>query len=222
MAIVTVDFDGTLYRGNSMKTMIQVGKATFTPRQWIGVVTGLGKAVAIGAVKGKDRFRHEFFRSFARAFKGKSTHELDEFFQILVDHGKEDVHHSLIHTVRQHEAKGDTVIILSGALQPFLRAFVKEWEINAHVLSTELLFSSSGDCTGELGDIINGDLKVKALLQWIEEQNLQITEDEHEIWAYADSASDIPLLQYVTHPIVVNPREDMMKIAEENQWSIFA
>ncbi|WP_064094083.1 HAD-IB family hydrolase [Rossellomorea aquimaris] len=221
MAIVTVDFDGTLYQGNSFKIMLQIGKKRFTKKQWAIVAGGLVKAAAIGSVRGKNRFRHEFFKSFAKAFKGKTDKDLEEFFQELVDFGREDIHQTLVHKIREHQKDGDTVILLSGALQPFLKIFTKDLKLDVHVLSTELLFNEKGHCTGELGPIINGNVKVEKLLQWIEEQQ-HLTHHSKEIWAYADSESDIPLLKYVTHPIVVNPREDMVKIAEQNEWSIFA
>ncbi|WP_335873057.1 HAD family hydrolase [Bacillus sp. 2205SS5-2] len=222
MAIVTVDFDGTLYQGNSFKTMFQIGKKRFKTKQWTVVAGGLVKASALGVVKGKNTFRHEFFKAFAKTFKGKTNAELEDFFQELVNFGRDDIHHNLVRKIREHQKNGDTVILLSGALQPFLKAFTKDLKLDAHVISTELLFTKNGHCKGELGQIINGEVKVEKLTKWIKEQQYVSEETTEEIWAYADSESDIPLLNHVTHPIVVNPKEDMMKIAEQNKWSIFA
>ncbi|WP_223702379.1 HAD family hydrolase [Sutcliffiella deserti] len=221
MAIVTVDFDGTLYQGNSFKAMFQIGKERFTTKQWATVAAGLVKASAGGLLKGKNKFRHDFFRAFAKTFKGKTTEELDLFFQELVNFGKAEVHQNLVLKIREHQDKGDTVIVLSGALQPFLKAFIKDLQLDVHVLSTELLFNREGLCTGEIGQIVNGDIKVKKLQEWMLQQHISVNSTK-EIWAYADSASDIPLLHYVSNPILVNPKEDMVKIAEQNQWSIFA
>ncbi|QOR67953.1 HAD-IB family hydrolase [Cytobacillus suaedae] len=221
MAIVTVDFDGTLYQGNSFKVMFQVGKKQFTMKQWSILFSGLVKAGAVGLANGKNAFRHQFFKAFAKTFKGKTTSELEAFFQELVDVGKADVHQSLVLQIQKHQQNGDTVILLSGALQPFLKAFAKELQLDVHIISTELLFDQKNLCTGEIGQIINGDEKVNKLQAWLEEKSL-ITQPSKEIWAYADSESDIPLLHYVTHPVVVNPKDDMKKIAQQNKWTIFA
>ncbi|RSK26124.1 HAD-IB family hydrolase [Bacillus sp. HMF5848] len=221
MAIVTIDFDGTLYQGNSFKAMFHIGQKKFSSKQWVIVAAGLLKALASGAVQGKTKFRHDFFKAFAKTFKGKTTAELNDFFQELVNFSKEDIHESLVQQIRDHQRKGDTVIVLSGALEPFLKAFTKELLLDVHILSTELLFNEKGLCTGEIGRIINGDAKVEKLNEWIEQQHLTEASTK-EIWAYADSESDIPLLNFVTHPIVVNPKEDMIKIAQQNKWAIFA
>lgn len=222
MAIVTVDFDGTLYQGNSFKAMFQVGKERFTTKQWAVVAAGLVKASAGGLLKGKNKFRHDFFRAFAKTFKGQSTEELDLFFQELVEHGKEEVHRNLVLKIQEHQNNGDTVIVLSGALQPFLKAFIKHIQLDVDVLSTELIFDQTGMCTGEIGQIVNGDVKVKKLEEWMGQQQHLTDNPAKEIWAYADSESDIPLLHYVSNPILVNPKEGMVKIAEQNRWSIFA
>ncbi|MDL4843142.1 HAD family hydrolase [Aquibacillus rhizosphaerae] len=220
MAIVTVDFDGTLYQGNSFKVMFEVGKKTFNMKQWGVLLTGLVKAIAISPIKGKSAFKHHFFRGFAKTFKGKTSMELDLFFQELVDIGKQDVHHGLVEKIREHQKNGDTIIVLSGALYPFLKAFTKELQLNVHVISTELLYNHNGLCTGEIGQIVNGDEKVRKVQEWI--KNNIVENPTNDIWAYADSESDIPLLRYVQHPIIVNPDQEMKKIAIKNKWPIFA
>ncbi|MBE4907687.1 haloacid dehalogenase-like hydrolase [Bacillus luteolus] len=221
MAIVTVDFDGTLYQGNSFKVMFQVGKKQFTMKQWSILFSGLVKAGAVGLANGKNAFRHQFFKAFAKTFQGKTTSELDVFFQELVDVGKAEVHQSLVLQIQKHQQNGDTVILLSGALQPFLRAFAKELQLDVHIISTELLFDQRNLCTGEIGQIINGDEKVNKLQEWLEARSM-MDQPSQEIWAYADSESDIPLLNFVTNPVVVNPKDDMKKIAQQNKWTIFA
>ncbi|MUK87968.1 HAD-IB family hydrolase [Ornithinibacillus sp. L9] len=222
MAIITVDFDGTLYQGNSFKVMFQVGKKRFSFKQWYIVSFGLQKAILTGIFKGKNAFRHQFFKAFAKTFKGKTTSEMDEFFQELVDIGKKEVHQDLVKQIKTHQENGDTIILLSGALHPFLVTFAHELQLDAHVLSTELMFDQYGICTGEVGPIINGNEKVKKVQAWLENENTLPDRDGITVWAYADSESDIPLLEYVDNPVVVNPNQDMKKIADQNRWPVFS
>ncbi|MFD2762188.1 HAD family hydrolase [Lentibacillus juripiscarius] len=224
MGVVTVDFDGTLYQGNSFKLMFQTANKEFGLKQWAVVATGIVKAAAIGMLKGKNAFRLEFFKAFAKSFKGKTSSELDDFFQKLVALGKQDAHHDLIHKIREHERQGNKIIVLSGALHPFLKAFTKELALDVHVISTELQFNQKGKCTGKVGPIINGNEKVKKVQEWMkyEKQTGKLTDEEAtEVWAYADSESDIPLFQFVTYPIVVNPDQGMKEIAEKYNWPLF-
>src|SRR5699024_2097476 len=113
-----------------------------------------------GLVKGKEAFKHGFFKAFARSFKGKTKAELDIFFRKLVDMGIEEVNEGLVNYIREHQQKGDTVIVLSGALHPFLEAFIDTVGIDVHIISTKLLFDSSGLCTGEIDQLVNGSVKV--------------------------------------------------------------
>ncbi|WP_226035114.1 HAD family hydrolase [Aquibacillus saliphilus] len=221
MAVVTVDFDGTLYQGNSFKVMFQIGKKRFTMKEWGVLFVGLIKSLGLGLVKGKNAFKHQFFKAFAKTFKGKTSTELDVFFQDLVNIGKKDVHQDLLLQIQKHQENGDTVIMVSGALHPFLEAFTKELQLDVHVISTELLFDQDSLCTGEIGVIINGEEKVTKVQQWVEQEK-SLSDQPMEIWAYADSESDIPLLNYVNYPIVVNPDHEMKVIADRNKWPIFA
>ncbi|WP_416150456.1 HAD family hydrolase [Salipaludibacillus sp. HK11] len=222
MAVVTVDFDGTLYQGNSFKSMFLVAKKEFTIKEWLIVGQGLLKSVVLRMIKGKEAFRHSFFKSFAKSFKGKTDEELKVFFERLVQEGIAEVHHKLVDKVRQHQADGDEIVLLSGALHPFLFAFKKELNLDAHVISTELIFDEEGLCTGEIGTIVNGQEKVRLIVDWLSQNSSSINLDKADsIWAYADSESDLPLLEFVNHPIVVNPGEEMREIAEKNQWPVF-
>ncbi|SDQ20814.1 HAD family hydrolase [Virgibacillus salinus] len=219
MAVVTVDFDGTLFQGNSFKVMFQAAQKDFNIKQWAVVGAGVIKAAVNGILKGKNAFRISFFKAFAKSFKGKSETEMDEFFRKLVDIGREDIHQGLVKKIQEHQEQGDEIIVLSGALHPFLKAFTREVNLQVHIISTELQYDQNGICTGEIGTVINGDEKVNKVRKWINDEN-NIT-GSVEVWAYADSLSDFPLFQFANHPIVVNPDEAMKKLAEKYNWPIF-
>lgn len=222
MAVVTVDFDGTLYQGNSFNVMFQAGQKEFTYKEWTTVYRHLAMALALGVTKGKNAFRHQFFKGFAKTFKGKSETELDLFFEKLVDLGKEDVHYGLVEHVRKHQQKGDHVVILSGALRPFLKAFVKKIGLDVDIIGTELEYYPNGICTGEIGTIVNGDEKVRKVREWMFHKKRQGLLTDDTVWAYADSKSDLPLFEFAHYPVVVNPKSDIEKVAQQKEWPIIA
>jgi hypothetical protein len=39
-------------------------------------------------------------------------------------------------------------------------------------------------------------------------------------YAYTDSYTDMPMLEAVGHPVVVNPEKELRETAEENEWPI--
>ncbi|WP_377946410.1 HAD family hydrolase [Alkalibacillus flavidus] len=220
MAVVTVDFDGTLYQGDSFKVMFQVAKQDYGLKEWSVVGAGLVKSVALGLVKGKEAFKHEFFRSFARSFKGKTQEELADFFDKLARHDLERVHYELVEVVKHHQAQGDEVVVLSGALMPFLKAFTREVGLNdVETIGTQLVFDDQGLCKGQIGRIINGEEKVTQLKAWLDKRGKSA--DDETLYAYADSESDKPLFEFVDYPYVVNPDEKMKEISVQKSWLFF-
>ncbi|HLR67784.1 MAG TPA: HAD family hydrolase, partial [Virgibacillus sp.] len=103
MAVVTVDFDGTLYKGNSFNAMFKLAKKEFTVKEWLVVFAGLIKASVLGLFKGKNEFRKQFFMAFAKSFKGKTEKEMNDFFQKLVNIGKVDINEELVSKIREHQ-----------------------------------------------------------------------------------------------------------------------
>jgi HAD superfamily hydrolase (TIGR01490 family) len=44
--------------------------------------------------------------------------------------------------------------------------------------------------------------------------------DLAESWAYSDSASDLPMLRAVGHPVAVNPDAELARVAREEGWDV--
>jgi HAD superfamily hydrolase (TIGR01490 family) len=44
--------------------------------------------------------------------------------------------------------------------------------------------------------------------------------DPKDCWAYGDSPSDIDMLEFVGHPVAVNPRGELRRVAEARGWTI--
>lgn len=219
LQLVTVDFDGTLFQGDSFKLMFKAGKKEFGIAEWSTVITGSLYSIILGIFKGKNALRIHFFKTFAKTFKGKTEAELTSFFQHLIKEGEADINQDLVAKIREHQANGNHVMLLSGALLPFLKALTSKMELDVTIVGSELQYNAKGICTGEIGIMINGDEKVHAVKNWFAE-NERSAEDT-KVWAYADSESDIPLLHFVDYPIIVNPKENMKAVAKENNWPIF-
>ncbi len=62
------------------------------------------------------------------------------------------------------------------------------------------------------------DGKVKRLSEWLQKNNYSL-EGSH---FYSDSINDLALLLKVTHPIAVDPDEQLKKYAEEHDWPIIS
>lgn len=217
MSIVTVDFDGTLYQHNSVMAMLKAGRKAFTLKQRVLIFMNFLNGSVNRTRGNKMDFRVVLLKSFFYQMKGKNMDEMHTFFESIANTGRQSINYDLVSRITKHLENGDRVIILSGALQPFLEEFIRQLDMRADAIGTSLLYDERRICTGEIGRINHGVDKVNRLKRWIKENDAS----GESIWAYADSESDIPLLEFADKAVVVQPSNAMKKIAESKGWEIF-
>ena len=52
------------------------------------------------------------------------------------------------------------------------------------------------------------------------ESPLRHLADFEKSFFYSDSLNDLPLLEVVTHPIVTNPSESLLRVARDRDWPV--
>lgn len=60
--------------------------------------------------------------------------------------------------------------------------------------------------------------KVHRLDAWLKESGLDLTNSTF----YSDSHNDIPLLEYVDHPVAVDPDEQLLALARQRGWQVIS
>lgn len=120
-----------------------------------------------------------------------------------------------IELVSRHKAQGHTLMIITATNSfvtlPIAHAFGIE-----HLIATEPK-RVNGRYTNQVEGIASFQGgKVTRLNQWLESQ----TESLAGSYFYSDSHNDLPLLEMVDHPIVVNPDPKLMAVAKAKQWPI--
>src|SRR5258708_19492351 len=63
--------------------------------------------------------------------------------------------------------------------------------------------------------------KITRVEEWLADQG-RILASFTAIWFYSDSQNDLPLLEYVTHPVVVDPDEVLHRVAVKRGWQIIS
>ncbi|MGE6606413.1 HAD family hydrolase [Halomonas sp. NPDC076908] len=117
----------------------------------------------------------------------------------------------------RHRTKGDTLLIIT-ATNRFITAPIAERLGVDHLIAVNPEVAN-GRYTGRVSGIPSyREGKVTRLNQWLEQQNLSMD----GAWFYSDSHNDLPLLEKVDHPVVVDPDDTLRKIAEERQWRIMS
>jgi len=116
-------------------------------------------------------------------------------------------------TLRAHKEAGHRVVLLSGALDFVLEPFK---DLADDVL-TARLEEENGAYTGELsGAPVAGEARARMLASFARRRNLDLSRS----YAYADSISDLPMMEAVGNPVAVNPDSRLQKAARERGWEI--
>jgi HAD superfamily hydrolase (TIGR01490 family) len=116
--------------------------------------------------------------------------------------------------IEEHKAQGRRVYIVSAAPEEIVEPL-------AHYLGAEGAIASqaavsAGRYTGQLLRYTYGPQKSATIRQIAERDGL----DLNESWAYSDSVTDLPMLEAVGHPVVVNPDRALRRIAHMRGWPV--
>lgn len=116
--------------------------------------------------------------------------------------------------VERHLGAGDFVVVLSASPQELVEAIVAE--LGAHRGVGTRAEVRDGRYTGRLeGPFCYGAGKIERLVHDVGRVELDAA------YAYADSASDLPLLEACGHPVAVNPDRALRRVATARRWPIF-
>ena len=118
-----------------------------------------------------------------------------------------------VETLREHKRAGHRVVLLSGALDFILEPF----EDLADDVLTARLEEENGVYTGELsGTPVAGEARARMLASFARRRNVDLSRS----YAYADSISDLPMLEAVGNPVVINPDARLRAAAKERGWQV--
>ncbi len=117
--------------------------------------------------------------------------------------------------VDMHRQRGDELLIIT-ATNAFVTAPIAAAFGIQHLLATEPEIVD-GRYTGKVaGTPCFREGKVKRLEAWLADHDHNLG----NAWFYSDSHNDLPLLEKVTHPIPVDPDEELSRVAEERGWPV--
>jgi HAD superfamily hydrolase (TIGR01490 family) len=118
--------------------------------------------------------------------------------------------------VELHRARGDLLAIVTGASPYAARPLARRLGI-PHVVASELEVDEGGLFTGKFVEpLCYGDGKIIRTKRLAEMHGFRL----EEATFYSDSITDLPLLEAVAEPIVVNPDPRLERLAKKRGWRI--
>lgn len=116
--------------------------------------------------------------------------------------------------VERRHRDGYVVAILTGS-SPYIAAPLAEELGIDHVISSRLVVES-GCFTGDVEALCYGPGKVVRALEWAERHAIDLSASAF----YTDSLSDLPMLEKVGEPRVINPDPRLRALAKSRGWPI--
>jgi HAD superfamily hydrolase (TIGR01490 family) len=116
--------------------------------------------------------------------------------------------------VQQHHERGEKVYIVSATLQEIVDAIAEDLGFDG-ALGT-VIEVKDGKYTGVPVRALHAEAKADCVRALAEREGYDLA----ECTAYSDSHTDLPFLEEVGHPVVVNPDRKLKRIAAERAWPV--
>lgn len=117
--------------------------------------------------------------------------------------------------VERHRAHDEPVYVVSATLQEVVETIAHDLGFDG-ALGTICEVGADGTYTGRALRALHADAKAGALRELARAEGF----DLDACWAYSDSHTDLPFLEAVGHPMVVNPDRRLRKIAARRGWPV--
>jgi alcohol-forming fatty acyl-CoA reductase len=211
--LAVFDLEHTLMSSNVVDTYAWLASRHLSPARRARFVADLARqGPALLALDRRDR--GDFLQSFYRRFEDAPLARLQEdswelFHRQLLTRSFPDG----FARVRAHRALGHRTLLITGALDFIIEPIRPLFDdIVCAVMGVE-----EGRLTGQLTTLPPiGEARALLLADYANEHLLSLEESV----AYADSASDLAMLEAVGFPVAVNPESRLSAIARRRGWHV--
>jgi HAD superfamily hydrolase (TIGR01490 family) len=125
------------------------------------------------------------------------------------------VYDEALQLLRHHREEGHLVVLISASPEEVV-APLGAYLGSDVVIATRARLDEYGRYSGELEFYSYGPAKAAAMEELAAAHGLRLG----SCFAYSDSVTDLPMLEAVGHPIVVNPDRALARIARERDWEV--
>jgi alcohol-forming fatty acyl-CoA reductase len=158
--------------------------------------------------------RTDFLRYFYRRYQGAPVDQLaEDSAELLSAMILAKSFPAAIRRVREHRALGHRTVLITGALDFVVEPLRPLFD---DIVAAEMTVRD-GRYTGELVKVPpTGEARAQAMADYAAATGLDLTQSV----AYADSASDLPMLEAVGFPVAVNPETRLASLARKRGWLV--
>ena len=211
--IAAFDLENTLIASNVVSSFAWLASRRLSRAERIRlVVKTLAEVPQLLSLDKQDR--GDFLRHFYRRYEGAPISQISEdsaeqFSDLILSKSFPEG----IRRVREHRNLGHKTVLITGALDFIVEPLKPLFD---DIICPKL--GQDGDSyDGRLVDVPpTGESRYQALADYAAANQLDLRESV----AYADSASDLPMLEAVGFPVAVNPEVRLASIARKRGWLV--
>jgi fatty acyl-CoA reductase len=212
--LAAFDLENTLIASNVVASYAWMASRRLSPAdRWRFVLRTLREAPGLLALDRRDRsdFLRHFYRRYDRAPADQLAEDATEMFsQLLLLKSFP----AAIRRVREHRALGHRTLLITGALDVAIGPLQPLFD---DVVCASLDRRADGTFRGELLEVPpTGEARAQAMLDFAAANDIDLAESV----AYADSSSDLPMLEAVGFPVAVNPETRLAALARKRGWLV--
>ncbi|HEX5265274.1 MAG TPA: HAD-IB family hydrolase [Acidimicrobiales bacterium] len=148
--------------------------------------------------------------------KGWDRDQVREIVRETLDEVVEPIIYAeAIEEMENHRLAGRPVYLVSASPEEIVTPLADHLGVHGAIASRPRV-DDQGRYTGEMAFYAYGPFKAEAMRALAERDGI----DLEGSWAYSDSYTDVPMLEVVGRPVVVNPDRVLSKLAKERGWEI--
>jgi HAD superfamily hydrolase (TIGR01490 family) len=117
--------------------------------------------------------------------------------------------------IEYHRSQGHRVYLVSASPEEIVTPLTELLGVDGAICSRGEV-DANGKYTGTMAFYAYGPKKAEAIYELAARTGIDLARS----FAYSDSATDLPMLETVGHPVVVNPDRALTKLARERGWEI--
>ena len=208
------DLDGTIMSTNVIEQYLWARLPELSRTQQLAEVGQVMRHLP-SYLRAEQRDRGTFLRAVYRRYRGADLAALEHFVDTsLAPHILSRLSPEAVRRIREHRAAGHTTILVTGVVRPLTRPLQPLFDV---IVAADLGVDEEGRCTGFLtGPPVVGESRAAWLKHYATQHGIALDRS----FAYADSHSDLPMLETVGNAVAVSPDIALMRAATRNQWSV--
>jgi HAD superfamily hydrolase (TIGR01490 family) len=163
-----------------------------------------------------DAQAEELRHRIAAALEGVRVRELERLAVRVLQGILPRLYPRMLTIAYEHQDAGRPVYIVTAAAQDLADVLARVLTFDGG-LGSHLSEVDNGRYTGRAtGIFLYGEAKAVAIRELAAREGIDLADS----YAYSDSASDLPMLRAVGHPVVVNPDAELLALAQEGGWEV--